>query len=237
METRRRLLDVVRPGRVDYAAGLAMQAEAVRRRRAGEIADRLILLEHPPVITRGTGSHDDHILLGADELATRGIELADAGRGGDVTFHGPGQLVGYPILDLKPNRQDLHRYLRDLEQVIIDAVGHLGIEAGRVDGLTGVWADEGKIAAIGVRVSSGWITSHGFALNIGIDLAGFDVIVPCGIADRSVSSLERELGRSLDPRVVEQAVIRSFVGVFGHEPPTALESPTSFQGTVGGANS
>ncbi len=209
----------MQPGRVRYADGLAMQAEAVRLRRVGAIVDRLILLEHPPVVTRGTGAHAENILLSDDELFARGIEVADAGRGGDVTFHGPGQLVGYPILDLKPDRQDLHRYLRDLEQVLIVAAAELGVAAGRVEGLTGVWADGGKIAAIGVRVSSGWITSHGFALNVAADLSGFDAIVPCGIADRAVSSLERERGGSLDPEQVTTAVIRSFAEVFGHDLP------------------
>ena len=154
------------------------------------------------------------MLLSHEELASRGIELEAVGRGGDVTFHGPGQLVGYPILDLKPDRQDLHRYLRDLEEVLIRAAATLGVVAGRVDGLTGVWTDGGKVAAIGVRVSSGWITSHGFALNVGVDLAGFEAIVPCGISERSVTSLERELGRPVELARVEVAVVEAFAEVF-----------------------
>lgn len=210
----RRRLEVVRLGRVAYSRALELQERWVIERRAGDIDDRLALLEHPSVITLGTGSHDDHVLLSRDELARRGIEIEAVGRGGDVTFHGPGQLVGYPILDLKPDRQDLHRYLRDLEEVLIRAAAELGVAASRVPGLTGVWAAGGKVAAIGVRVSSGWITSHGFALNVGIDLSGFEAIVPCGIADRSVTSLERELGGPLDQERVERAVVEAFADVF-----------------------
>ena len=216
MEGRR--LEVLRLGRVAYSEALGLQERWVVERRAGEIDDRLVLLEHPSVITLGTGSHEDHVLLSPDELAEKGIVVETVGRGGDVTFHGPGQLVGYPILDLKPDRQDLHRYLRDLEEVLIRAVGALGVVARRVPGLTGVWTGGGKLAAIGVRVSSGWITSHGFALNVGIDLSGFEAIVPCGIADRSVTSLERELGRALERDAVELAVVQAFAGVFDRVP-------------------
>jgi len=131
-----------------------------------------------------------------------------------VTYHGPGQLVGYPILDLKPDRKDLHRYLRDLEEVLILAAASLGVSARRVPGLTGVWADTGKLAAIGVRVSSGWITSHGFALNVSTDLGFFGTIVPCGIRDRAVTSLERELGRDAAPDAVQYAVVEAFARVF-----------------------
>jgi len=213
----RRRLQVLRLGRVAYTEALALQARWVTERRAGEIEDRLALLEHPAVITLGTSSHDDHVLLSRDELDRRGIEIEAVGRGGDVTFHGPGQLVGYPILDLKPDRQDLHRYLRDLEEVLVRALGSLGVAARRVPGLTGVWADGGKVAAIGVRVSSGWITSHGFALNVGIDLSGFEAIVPCGISDRSVTSIERELKRDVDRDRVEQAVLDAFAEVFDRD--------------------
>jgi lipoate-protein ligase B len=208
---------VVRLGRVAYAEALALQSGWVKERRAGEIEDRLALLEHPAVITLGTSSRDDHVLLSRDELDRRGIQIEAVGRGGDVTFHGPGQLVGYPILDLKPDRQDLHRYLRDLEEVLIRALGSLGVTAGRVAGLTGVWTDGGKVAAIGVRVSSGWITSHGFALNVGIDLSGFEAIVPCGISDQSVTSIERELRRDVDRDRVEAAVLSAFAEVFDRE--------------------
>jgi lipoyl(octanoyl) transferase len=179
---------------VEYADALALQGELVELRRAGAIRDTLLLLEHPPVITRGTGSDDAHIVADADERARLGIALHDAGRGGDVTYHGPGQLVGYPIVDLKPDRKDLHRWLRDLEEALIRALETFGIDAGRSPGQTGVWSPTGKVAAIGVRVSSGWITSHGFALNVDPDLDHFRTIVPCGISDRPVTTMARELG-------------------------------------------
>lgn len=210
----RRRLEVLSLGRVPYAEAVELQARWVSERRADRITDRLVLLEHPSVITLGTGSHDEHVLLSRDELARRGIDIEVAGRGGDVTFHGPGQLVGYPILDLKPDRQDLHRYLRDLEEVLIRAAAAMGVVAGRVPGLTGVWTSRGKLAAIGVRVSSGWITSHGFALNVAPDLSGFDAIVPCGISDRSVTSLEIELGHPVDSDRVRAAVVDAFATVF-----------------------
>jgi lipoyl(octanoyl) transferase len=140
------------------------------------------------------------VKLSPDELARRGIELHEVGRGGDVTYHGPGQLVGYPIVALPPERRDVHRYLRDLEQALIDLCATHGVPAGRSPGLTGVWVGNAKIAAIGVRLGRGWITSHGFALNVGGDLKGFATIVPCGIADGGVTSLERETGREHDLR-------------------------------------
>jgi lipoyl(octanoyl) transferase len=211
----RRSLEVRRLGQVPYADGLALQEALVKERRAGSVPDLLLLLEHPHVITLGTSSHPAHVLADAAERVRLGIELFETGRGGDVTYHGPGQLVGYPILDLKPDRKDLHRYLRDLEEVLIRAAASLGVVAWRVPGLTGVWTGTGKVAAIGVRVSSGWITSHGFALNVSTDLGYFGTIVPCGIRDRDVTSLERELGRPLPPDAAAQAVVEAFSGVFG----------------------
>ena len=148
-------------------------------------------------------------------LAERGIELFDTGRGGDVTYHGPGQLVGYPILDLKPDRCDLHVYLRDLEEVLIRVLGEYGLSAGRREGMTGVWVNDRKLAAIGVRVSSGWITSHGFALNVSTDLSYFDSIVPCGIQEYGVGSLRTELGRDIEMAEVEERVVRRFAEMFG----------------------
>ena len=204
-----------RLGLVPYADALALQERLVAERRAGSVPDTLLLLEHPHVITLGTSSSPEHVLVDAEERERRGIELFEAGRGGDVTYHGPGQLVGYPILDLKPDRRDLHRYLRDLEEVLIRAAGSLGVEAGRAPGLTGVWTATGKLAAIGVRVSSGWITSHGFALNVCNDLSFFGAIVPCGIRDRDVTSLSRELGREISVRDASEAVVEAFQDVFG----------------------
>ncbi len=197
-----RVLRVERPGRVPYAAGLELQAERIAAVRSGDAPETLFLLEHDPVITRGTGTRDGHLLETENALRRRGIELHDVGRGGDITYHGPGQLVGYPILDLKPDRRDLHRYLRDLEEVVVRTLGRFGVRAAREEGLTGVWTPAGKVAAIGVRVSSGWITSHGFALNVDPDLSHFDTIVPCGIGDRAVTSLRQILGEDV-PSVAE----------------------------------
>jgi lipoyl(octanoyl) transferase len=203
-------LSVQRLGLLPYGAALDLQARLVRQRRAGEIPDTLLLLEHPHVITRGSASRQEHILAGPEERAARGISLHDSGRGGDVTYHGPGQLVGYPILDLKPDRCDLHRYLRDLEEVLIRALAELGIQADRKVGLTGVWVEDRKLAAIGVRVSSGWITSHGFALNVAPDLSYFESIVPCGIRGHGVGSIAGELETPIDMAVAEELVERHF---------------------------
>jgi lipoyl(octanoyl) transferase len=210
-----RTLEVRRLGLVPYGDAVALQAELVARRRTGEIPDQLLLLEHPHVITMGSASDASHVLLDEAERRLVGIELHESGRGGDVTYHGPGQLVGYPILDLKPDRKDVHRYIRDLEEALIDALETFGIAATRQPGLTGVWVEGDKIAAIGVRVSSGWITSHGFALNISTDLGFFDAIVPCGIRDHGVTSLERVLGRRVASAQVEDRVATALCEVFG----------------------
>jgi lipoyl(octanoyl) transferase len=211
---------VRRLGLVPYGDALKMQGELVEERRAGRIGDTLLLLEHPPVITLGvkTRGKSANIVAPREVLAREGVEVVETGRGGDVTYHGPGQLVGYPILDLKPDRCDVHRYVRDLEEALIRAVAGFGVDARRVQGLTGVWVGragrEEKLAAIGVRISR-WITSHGFALNVSTDLRHFSFIVPCGIADRGVTSLSRVLGRDVPMRDVEDAVVRGMVSVFG----------------------
>jgi len=194
---------------------LALQERLVVERRDGRIPDTLLLLEHPHVITLGTGASPEHVLADEAERAARSIELFETGRGGDVTYHGPGQLVGYPILDLKPDRKDLHRYLRDLEEVLLGTAAAFGVVGERAQGFTGVWTPGGKVAAIGVRVSSRWITSHGFALNVHTDLGFFGTIVPCGIADREVTSLSRETGRSLTLDDVRPVVVEHFARVFG----------------------
>src|SRR5262245_60343599 len=208
-------LEVRRLGTVPYAQALELQDALVRARRDGGIPDTLILLEHPHVITMGSDSHAEHVLADDAELRLLGIERFQTGRGGDVTYHGPGQLVGYPILDLKPDRKDLHRYLRDLESVLIDVAAAFGVAAGRREGMTGVWTDTGKVAAIGVRVSSGWVTSHGFALNVGTDLRYFDAIVPCGIRGEAVTSLSGHLGRELTVAEVAELVVTAFAAHFG----------------------
>jgi len=200
---------------VPYADALALQRSLVEDRRAGTIGDTLLLLEHPPVLTlgvRGDGGRS-HILASAEDLSTRAIEVHEAGRGGDVTYHGPGQIVGYPIIDLNPHRRHVHRYVRDLETVLIRTVAEYGITAQRVQGLTGVWVGDEKLAAIGVRIAR-WVTSHGFALNVNTSLDHFDLIVPCGIADRGVTSIARLLGRSVDMAEVENRIIEQFADVF-----------------------
>lgn len=186
----------------------------MEERRRGGIPDQLLLLEHPHVITLGSTSAAGHVLADEETRRRLGVELFETGRGGDVTYHGPGQLVGYPILDLKPDRKDLHRYLRDLEDVLIRTLAAFDVEATRAEGLTGVWAGGAKVAAIGVRVSSGWITSHGFALNVRTDLTYFDTIVPCGIADRDVTSLSRLVGHEVEPDQVVDPVSDAFARIF-----------------------
>ncbi len=212
-----RVLQVRRLGTVPYRRGLEIQAELVTARREGRIPDTLLLLEHPHVITLGTSSSTEHVLADEAERTRMGIELYETGRGGDVTYHGPGQLVGYPILDLKPDRRDLHRYLRDLEGVLLSVLDRFGVSGHREEGLTGVWCAQGKIAAIGVRVSSGWITSHGFALNVDPDLTYFGSIVPCGIRDRQVTSMARVLGRDLQVEAVIPEVEEALARRFGRE--------------------
>jgi lipoyl(octanoyl) transferase len=216
-----RELSVLTPGSVPYGDALELQKDLVVQRRAGEVPDTLIVLEHPHVITLGSSSHAEHILADEAERERMGIGLHKAGRGGDVTYHGPGQLVAYPILDLKPDRKDLHRYLRDLEEVLIFVAADFDIEAWRSETGTGVWTEVGKLAAIGVRVSSGWITSHGIALNVSADLSYFDTIVPCGIPDGGVTSIARETGRTPDSERVRTAFVDRFAQVFGHEAPAA----------------
>jgi lipoyl(octanoyl) transferase len=209
---------VERLGLVPYGVALELQQQLVERRRAGDIPDTLLLLQHPHVITLGTSAQREHVLIDDEQGRLLGIDVFETGRGGDVTYHGPGQLVGYPIFDLKPDRCDLHRYVRDLEQVLVSALNSLGVDAQRKHGLTGVWAGDAKLAAIGVRVSSGWITSHGFALNVTTDLAFFDSIVPCGITSYGVTSLERVHGDAVDFTSVENAIIDAFHVVFSLAP-------------------
>lgn len=204
-----------RLGVVPYADGLELQRELVERRKAGEIFDQLLLLEHPPVITLGVKTRNDrsHVVATRQTLEDEGVDVFESGRGGDVTYHGPGQLVGYPIVDLRPDRCDVHRYVRDLEEVLIRTAAAFGVSAGRVAGLTGAWVGDEKLAAIGVRIAR-WITSHGFALNVSTNLSHFGLIVPCGISDKGVTSLERLLGHAVPMADVEAAVIDAFCAVF-----------------------
>ena len=256
------MISVVQLGRINYASGLRLQQKLVEARKAGQIGDVLLLLEHTPVITLGRNAKAANVLASAEVLAARGVEVFECDRGGDVTFHGPGQLVGYPILDLRgfshqpsainhqgglsetpaeslPSwRKTLGAvdYVRRLEDVLIRTCRDFGLEARRVAGLTGVWTDsaaaaelrsagqpraavptqEAKIAAIGVHISRA-VTSHGFALNVNTDLSFFDLIVPCGITLKAVTSIERELGRGVDARAVGESVARNFGVVFGRQ--------------------
>jgi lipoate-protein ligase B len=182
-------------GRLPYGDALEIQRAVARDRIAGVLAeDVLLLVEHPPVVTLGRSSHAHHLTASPELLAARGVELFDVERGGDVTFHGPGQIVGYPVIDLKRHRRDLHWYLRTLEGGLIDALGSIGLAAQQRPGLTGVWTASGrKIASIGVHARD-WVTWHGFALNVSTDLSYFDLMVPCGIAGVEMTSVARELG-------------------------------------------
>ncbi|MGD0469766.1 MAG: lipoyl(octanoyl) transferase LipB [Terriglobales bacterium] len=239
------MISVVQLGVVDYSQGLRLQRRLLDLRKAGQIGDVLLLLEHAPVITLGRNAEAGNVLASTEVLAARGVEVFECDRGGDVTFHGPGQLVGYPILDLRGHellsldgevrsrgfagegaratqaRKTLGvvDYVRRLEEVLIRTCGDFGFPARRVAGLTGVWTEAelaAKLAAIGVHISRS-VTSHGFALNVNTDLSCFGLIVPCGIAAKPVTSMQKELGRKLDLNEVAQSVSRNFGSVFGSQ--------------------
>jgi lipoyl(octanoyl) transferase len=195
-----------------------MQRALVEERRAARVPDLLLLVEHPHVITLGVklDAARSHLLAAPELLEKRLVEVHESGRGGDITYHGPGQLVGYPILDLRPDRCDVHKYVRDLEEVMIRAAGEFGIRAGRIQGLTGAWVGADKLGAIGVRISR-WITSHGFALNVTTNLDYFNLIVPCGITSGGVTSLTRAVGHPVGMADAESAIVRHFCVVFDRE--------------------
>jgi lipoyl(octanoyl) transferase len=198
--------------RLPYHEAVVLQESYVTKIACGEEAEKLILLQHPPVITLGRGFHRQNLLFTAEWLRERGIEVEESGRGGDVTYHGPGQVVGYPLLNIK-DRPDLHQHLRDLEELMIRCAADFGIEAGRKIGLTGAWVGDEKIGAIGVRVSK-WITSHGFAFNVNTDLSHFEYIVPCGIREHGVTSLRKILGREVPISEVHTSLIKHFEIIF-----------------------
>jgi lipoyl(octanoyl) transferase len=199
---------------VPYGEALELQKVLVEERRAGRVPNLLLLLQHPPVITLGVRrTSRSHVTATERQLAMQGIDVHESGRGGDVTYHGPGQIVGYPILDLRPDRCDVHRYVRDLEEVMIRICTDYGVRAGRVEGMSGAWVGTEKIGAIGVRISR-WITSHGFAFNVNTDLDAFQLIVPCGIPDRGVTSLAKLTGCEVSIEEVENRVISRFAEVF-----------------------
>ncbi len=214
-------LEVRRLGLVPYADGLELQRALVADRKANRIPDTLLLLQHPHVVTIGVKKDGrSHIVATPEQLTARGVEVFETGRGGDVTYHGPGQIVGYPIINLDPDRRDVHRYVRDLEEVMIRVCADYGVVAGRSKGFSGAWVAntraggaEAKIGAIGVRISR-WITSHGFAFNVTTDIDFFNLIVPCGIADRGVTSLSEETGRPVATAEVEDRFVDHFAAVF-----------------------
>jgi lipoyl(octanoyl) transferase len=219
-----RSLAVADLGRVPYADALSLQRRLADDRLAGRLTtDTLLLVEHPPVVTLGRGTRDSSLPLDPEALRRRGIEVFEVERGGDVTYHGPGQLVGYPIFDLRQHREDLHWYLRQLEEALIVALGDFRIVAERNPGYTGVWTKGRKIASIGVHAKQ-WVTWHGFALNVTTELSAFDLIIPCGIPGVVMTSVARELGRQTPRRQDAQeqlaaaarvAVVRAFEKVFG----------------------
>ncbi len=210
----RRELRVSDLGTMSYGAALELQRSAARSRISGELdQDLLLLVEHPPVVTLGRSSKQAHLLASPALLQQRGVELFEVERGGDVTFHGPGQLVGYPIIDLKRHRQDLHWYLRQVEELLIRALATFGLNGRREAGYTGVWIADRKIASIGVHARD-WVTWHGFALNVSTDLRYFDLMVPCGIQQVVMTSMERELGRPVSRGEVVETVVAATADVF-----------------------
>jgi len=209
-------IQVVDLGRMEYAAAWALQKTVVGAKRRGDFPDTLLLVEHPPVYTIGRRGGEQHLLVPRARLEAEGVAVHAVERGGDITFHGPGQLVGYPILNLKNFRPDVNVYLRQLEEVLIGTLGCFGIAAGRQPGLTGVWAGDAKLAAIGVS-AHGWITMHGFALNLTTDLSYFDRIVPCGIRGQRVGSMAQWLGDAVSWAAVTDALVDCFGRRFAAE--------------------
>ena len=216
---------VLRIERIRYLDALDLQLRILERVSGGEGEDAaLLLLEHEPAVTLGRSGKQAHLRVSREELASRGIELHETNRGGDVTYHGPGQIVGYPIVHLPEGKRDIHGFLRSIEAVVIGALARFGIEGRRVAGYTGVWVGEAKVAAIGVAFRR-WTSHHGFALNVAPDLGAFGLIVPCGIADRAVTSMERILGHTPERRSVEDALVGAFLSEFGFDRAAESSSP------------
>ena len=205
-----------RLGTVDYAAAHRLQKELQAKRIAGDIEDTVLLLEHPPVLTMGRSSKEQHLLASREALGARGISVHEVGRGGDVTYHGPGQLVAYPIIDLKPDHKDVRKYVWSLEETMIRICSDFGLKAGRTEGLNGAWIADRKIGAVGVRISR-WVTMHGLALNVNSDLSHFEMIVPCGIEDKAVTSISAELGRTVEVAEVIEPIAQHFAEQYESE--------------------
>lgn len=209
-----RVCETCHLGLISYAEALALQESLVERRKNDEVADALLLLEHPHVITLGRAANRANVLANDAARAQFGVELFETGRGGDVTYHGPGQLVGYPIIKLLPGRQDIRRYVRDIQEVLVRAARDFGVEAEPRDGdHVGIWVGDEKLAAIGIRISR-WVTMHGFAFNVTTNLDYFQLIVPCGIRGHGVTSLQKLLGHPVEMNAVAESVTRHFGEVF-----------------------
>jgi lipoyl(octanoyl) transferase len=208
---------VLRLGLVPYEEACEMQRELAAQRQRDEIPDVLLLLEHPPVYTRGRRSKPEELPMGVEWYEAQGIEVRDTDRGGLVTYHGPGQLVAYPIVDLGAYGDDVHEYVRSLERVMIGALGEAGVPAQTIEGLTGVWVGQRKIGSIGLHVSRG-VTTHGLAINVNNDLQPFEWIVPCGIEGVSITSLSRELGHEQDRGAFTEILVNHYAVAFGREP-------------------
>ena len=202
-------------GRIGYGPAWDLQRDLVNRRKEGRIPDRLLLVEHPHVVSMGRNAKEQNILFPREFFEEKGIDYCETDRGGDVTYHGPGQIVGYPILDLKDWKRDVLAFIRALEQVMIDTVAEFGIAAGRVPGASGIWVGDAKLGALGVHISR-WVTSHGFALNVSTDLDYFGYIVPCGLT-KPVTSMERLLGEAPPETEIKQALVKNFGRVFQRE--------------------
>jgi lipoyl(octanoyl) transferase len=209
-------IEVINLGRTDYKECWDLQRRLVAQRAADEVGDLLLLTEHEHVYTIGKTGSDNHLLAGEEELRSKGIAVYHNDRGGDITYHGPGQLVGYPILDLGSYYLDLHRYLRDIEEVVIRTLASFGLKGERNAKYTGVWIGNNKICAIGVKTIR-WITMHGFALNVNTDLSYFEHIVPCGIRGKGVTSLRRELGNDVELSEAANTMAVQFGSVFGRD--------------------
>jgi len=215
-------------GRIRYAEALAIQKDLVEKRKLGRIPDQLLIVEHPHVITLGRNGHMTNLLAGPEAMERAGIEFYPTNRGGDITYHGPGQIVGYPVFDLREWKRDVVAYVRAIEQVIIDGLAEFGIAAGRIEGCTGVWVEGAKVAAIGVHISR-WVTSHGFALNHRTDLSYFQYIVPCGIT-KPVTSMSK-LGADAPRDQVVAALLRSFQKHFQFDQVSRTEAALSYTET------
>ncbi|HYJ47044.1 MAG TPA: lipoyl(octanoyl) transferase LipB [Pyrinomonadaceae bacterium] len=221
---RQRTLRVSRRGRLEYGAALTLQKETERAVLEGRQPDTLLLVEHPHTLTLGRGATEAGILAAEEVLEARGVSVFETNRGGKVTYHGLGQVVGYPVINLSPEREDVHRYVRDLEEVLIRTMSDFGIESFRIKGLTGVHTAHGKVAAIGVHIAR-WVTTHGFALNVNTDLSFFNLIIAC--EGEPVTSMQKLLGRDLDTATVEDRIVARFMEVFEMTPEESLSSPAS----------